>query len=155
MDRLETKFAAKKNRVILLGIILAFSLLIFRLFYLQILSNDLFSSQAQRNRMRFVEVEPKRGEILDANGVVLATSQPVYVVSMAGIKMYDAEDYPWMERKASKTQTYQVIHLSNDSKLKYEAYTIHGELYDAFELTKGADGRNALVNLIPDTPEYE
>lgn len=86
MDRLETKFAAKKNRVILLGIILAFSLLIFRLFYLQILSNDLFSSQAQRNRMRFVEVEPKRGEILDANGVVLATSQPVYVVSMEYIQ---------------------------------------------------------------------
>ncbi|MCC5936115.1 MAG: metallophosphoesterase family protein [Lunatimonas sp.] len=79
----------------------------------------------------------------------------VYVVSMAGIKMYDAEDYPWMERKASKTQTYQVIHLSNDSKLQFEAYTIHGELYDAFELIKGPDGRNELVNRIPDTPEYE
>ncbi|EON78468.1 hypothetical protein ADIS_1079 [Lunatimonas lonarensis] len=78
----------------------------------------------------------------------------VYVVSMAGIKMYDAEDYPWMERKASKTQTYQVIHIVGD-KLEYEAYTIHGELYDAFDLHKAADGRNKLVNRIPTTPEYE
>jgi hypothetical protein len=79
----------------------------------------------------------------------------VYVVSMAGIKMYEAGDYPWMERKASRTQTYQLIHISTDQKLSYEAYTVNGELYDAFELHKRPDGSNELINKIPDTPEYE
>jgi acid phosphatase type 7 len=79
----------------------------------------------------------------------------VYVVSMAGIKMYEAGDFPWMERKASKTQTYQLIHISTDHKLHYEAYTINGELYDAFELHKRADGSNELINRIPHTQEYE
>jgi acid phosphatase type 7 len=79
----------------------------------------------------------------------------VYVVSMAGIKMYEAGDFPWMERKASKTQTYQLIHISTDHKLHYEAYTINGELYDAFELHKRADGSNELINRIPQTQEYE
>lgn len=79
----------------------------------------------------------------------------VYVVSMAGIKMYEAGDFPWMERKASKTQTYQLIHISMDQKLSYEAYTINGELYDAFELHKRPDGSNELINKIPDIPEYE
>lgn len=79
----------------------------------------------------------------------------VYVVSMAGIKMYEAGNFPWMERKASKTQTYQLIHISTDQKLSYGAYTINGELYDAFELHKRSDGSNELINKIPDTPEYE
>ncbi|WP_158855849.1 purple acid phosphatase family protein [Lunatibacter salilacus] len=88
-------------------------------------------------------------------GVTAEQEGTVYVVSMAGIKMYEAGDHPWMERKASRTQTYQLIHISADQKLSYEAYTIYGELYDAFELHKRSDGSNELINKIPDTPEYE
>jgi len=89
------------------------------------------------------------------NEVTAEKEGTVYVVSMAGIKMYEAGDYPWMERKASRTQTYQLIHISTDQKLSYEAYTVNGELYDAFELHKRPDGSNELINKIPDTPEYE
>jgi 3',5'-cyclic AMP phosphodiesterase CpdA len=85
--------------------------------------------------------------------VVSGDEGTVYVVSMAGIKMYDAGDYPWMERKASQTQTYQLIEI-NDTTLKYKAYTVNGILYDAFELYKQEDGSNRLMNQIPDFPEF-
>ncbi|MFC4874036.1 metallophosphoesterase [Negadavirga shengliensis] len=85
--------------------------------------------------------------------VVSEDEGTVYVVSMAGIKMYDAGDYPWMERKASQTQTYQLIEI-NDTTLKYKAYTVNGILYDAFELHKQEDGGNRLLNQIPDLPEF-
>ncbi|WP_162341095.1 hypothetical protein [Cyclobacterium salsum] len=77
----------------------------------------------------------------------------VYVVSMAGLKMYEAEDYPWMHRKASNTQMYQLIHVESD-RLEYEAYTVTGKLYDAFDLIKDETGANKLIHKIPDIPEY-
>jgi len=77
----------------------------------------------------------------------------VYVVSMAGLKMYDAQKFPWMERKASDTQMYQLVEIMGD-KLKFKAYTVTGKLYDAFELDKNKSGSNKLINQIPDSPAY-
>ena len=64
---------------------------------------------------------------------------PVYVVSVSGPKMYDLSMEKWMRRGASNTQLYQLIHVSGDT-LRYEAYTVVDELYDAFELYKGSKG---------------
>ncbi|WP_114747970.1 purple acid phosphatase family protein [Pleomorphovibrio marinus] len=78
----------------------------------------------------------------------------MYVVSMAGIKMYEVLDLPWMQRRASLTQMYQLIHVSLEGVLSFEAYTADGNLYDAFELHKGPDGKNKRIDKIPDIPEY-
>lgn len=77
---------------------------------------------------------------------------PVYVVSVAGPKMYDAKDDPWMVRKASDTQFYQWIQVKGTT-LSYKAYTALGELYDSFEIRKDSEGSNKLINSIPNTPE--
>ena len=58
-------------------------------------------------------------------------SGTVYVVSVSGPKMYDISNDPWMQRKARNTQLFQIISIQDD-KLSYEAFTAHGELYDAF-----------------------
>jgi len=75
-------------------------------------------------------------------------SGTVYVVSVSGPKMYDVSDDPWMQRKARNTQLFQVISIT-DNKLTYEAFTAHGELYDAFDLIKSPKKVNKLVNHIP------
>ena len=79
---------------------------------------------------------------------------PVYVVSVSGPKMYSiSHKKDWMDRVAEGTQLYQILHVE-ESKIRYEAYTTTGKLYDAFELHKqGNDRPNKLVNHIPDTPE--
>jgi 3',5'-cyclic AMP phosphodiesterase CpdA len=76
------------------------------------------------------------------------SSGTMYVVSVSGPKMYDISNDPWMERKARNTQLFQIITIK-DNTLSYEAYTAHGELYDAFELIKSAKMINKLVNRIP------
>jgi hypothetical protein len=38
-----------------------------------------------------------------------------------------------MQRLAENTQLYQIVHVSRDA-MKYRAYTVTGELYDAFDL---------------------
>lgn len=75
----------------------------------------------------------------------------VYVVSVSGGKMYDIGD-DWTskggqrDRIAENTQLFQVITVEGD-RLKFESYTAIGELYDAFELVKGADDLNQFIEL--------
>lgn len=69
---------------------------------------------------------------------------PVYIISVAGPKMYDRGDRTWAERFAQDTQMYQVISVRGDV-LRYEARTAAGELYDAFEIRK----QGASVAVVP------
>lgn len=69
----------------------------------------------------------------------------VYVVSVSGPKMYNLERAPWMQRAAEDTQLFQVIRIDG-KKLRYEARTARGTLYDAFTLTKSKGKPNKLQN---------
>lgn len=80
------------------------------------------------------------------------SSNTMYVVSVSGPKMYDLSDNEWMSRRAANTQLFQVITIDGDT-LRFAAFTATRELYDAFDLVKGTDGKNMLINRIPDTPE--
>jgi hypothetical protein len=83
-----------------------------------------------------------------------ADSGTVYVVSVSGPKMYNLEREPWMQRVAEDLQLYQVIHVNGD-RLRYEARTPTGELYDAFELRKRNGRPNRLTERVPrDVPEH-
>ncbi|OYW80621.1 MAG: metallophosphoesterase, partial [Asticcacaulis sp. 32-58-5] len=76
----------------------------------------------------------------------------VYVVSVAGPKMYAVADLDWVDRKASHTQLFQVLTVEGRT-LNYKAFTANGQLYDAFSLTKDAKGRKTRKDLKPATPE--
>jgi 3',5'-cyclic AMP phosphodiesterase CpdA len=76
----------------------------------------------------------------------------VYVVSVSGPKMYELDKSEWMQRSAEDTQLYQIV-LVDGNRLKYEARTAVGDLYDAFDLRKRPGRPNELVERIPDTPE--
>jgi 3',5'-cyclic AMP phosphodiesterase CpdA len=71
---------------------------------------------------------------------------PIYVVSVSGPKQYDIGLQDWMDRAASNTQLYQVITVDHN-KLAFKAFTVNGDLYDAFDLDKDKAGRNTLVEL--------
>jgi len=49
-----------------------------RLFYLQVLKHEYYSTLSQGNRIRNEPMPPSRGLILDRNGVVLAENQPAF-----------------------------------------------------------------------------
>jgi len=71
---------------------------------------------------------------------------PIYVVSVSGPKMYDIGLQNWMDRAASNTQLYQAITI-DQNKLSFKAFTVNGDLYDAFDLKKDKNGVNMLVEL--------
>lgn len=64
-------------------------------------------------------------------------SGPVYLVSVAGPKMYKVDGAKWMNVSLENTQLFQVIHVDGEN-LKFEAYKTTGELFDAFSLKKSS-----------------
>src|SRR5690606_23425158 len=70
---------------------------------------------------------------------------PVYVVSVAGPKMYGLNDRALTQpdRVAADTQLYQTIDVEA-GRLRYRAYTVSGALYDAVDIVRAADGSKSL-----------
>ena len=59
-------------------IVIFFSILLARFFYLQVTQHNEFSGQASSNRITLIPTPPVRGEIVDINGVLLAKNYPVF-----------------------------------------------------------------------------
>ncbi len=78
---------------------------------------------------------------------------PVYLVSVAGAKMYGLNDRAgWQpDRVAEDTSLFQTIDIAPD-RLTLKAFLNTGVLYDGFELAKGPDGRNRFAELPDDVP---
>ena len=59
-------------------IVIFFSILLARFFYLQVTQHNEFSGQASNNRITLIPTPPVRGEIVDINSVPLAKNYPVF-----------------------------------------------------------------------------
>ncbi|QTC89497.1 metallophosphoesterase family protein [Brevundimonas pondensis] len=89
---------------------------------------------------------PAGAEASHADSAAGRPQGPVYVVSVTGSKMYGLNDRADTQpvRAAENTELYQLIDVEAD-RLSFRAFTATGQLYDAFTLTRGADGRNRLT----------
>jgi hypothetical protein len=76
---------------------------------------------------------------------------PVYMVSVAGAKMYGLNDRAMTQpdRVAEDSSLFQVVEVSGE-RLKVRSYLNTGLLYDGFDLVQGSGGRNRLEEL-PDS----
>lgn len=68
-----------------------FAVLIGRLWYLQIMNNEIFIERAEQNRTRVLTIPARRGTIFDRNGEIMVTSQPSYniVISRKDVRDID------------------------------------------------------------------
>ena len=90
--------------VAVLFVLLCFSVLVNRFWVLQVERYQGLSERAERNRITLVPITPRRGDILDRNGVVLARSHRDYTLEMVRGQVGDV---PKMLE-----QLEQIIHLS-------------------------------------------
>ena len=72
-------------------VLVAFTLLLFRFFYLQVIQHATYASKAEDNRISIVPVAPNRGLILDRNGVVLARNYSAYTLEIFPARVRDLE----------------------------------------------------------------
>jgi penicillin-binding protein 2 len=62
-----------------------------RLFYLQVVKYQYYSTLSQGNRIRIEPIPPSRGLILDRNGVVLADNQPAFNIELVREQVGDGK----------------------------------------------------------------
>ena len=74
-----------------LFVLVAFGLLAARLVYLQVIRHDELATQAENNRIAVVPIVPNRGQIVDRNGVVLATNYSAYTLEITPSRIGEVE----------------------------------------------------------------
>ena len=81
-------------RVLAMGLVvfLAFGLIVARLLVLQVQRHEDLADQAESNRTAVVPIVPNRGQILDRNGVVLATNYSAYTLEITRSKLGDLDE---------------------------------------------------------------
>ena len=94
LRNVQADLARFRRRVLVVGLVVlfAFGLLASRLVYLQMVRHDDLSDQAESNRTAVVPIVPNRGQILDRNGVVLATNYSAYTLEITPSKAAPVED---------------------------------------------------------------
>ena len=72
-------------------VLLAFALIAWRLYVLQVVRYEDLAEQAESNRTAVVPIVPMRGQILDRNGVVLATNYSAYTLEITPSRAIDVD----------------------------------------------------------------
>jgi penicillin-binding protein 2 len=95
-SRIKNYFAENRLfavRSVVAGLLAALLLMLVgsRLFYLQVLRHDYYSTLSQGNRIRTEPIPPSRGLILDRHGVVLADNLPAFQIELVREQVGDAK----------------------------------------------------------------
>ena len=78
----EKRIFAIRSLIACVFILALTSVLLFRLYHLQIVNYRHFQTLSDKNRMQLQSIAPNRGLIYDRNGVLLADNQPVFSVTL-------------------------------------------------------------------------
>ncbi|GAB4493937.1 MAG: penicillin-binding protein 2 [Anaerolineales bacterium] len=77
--------------VLYVGLGLAFTLMVARLFIYQVIEYPVWAAQAAENRTRVISVPPSRGIIYDRNGYILANNVASYNITITPANLPDSE----------------------------------------------------------------
>src|SRR3954471_20114771 len=88
-DRRPTLTPKVALRIAILGgiALVAFGIVFFRLWYLQVLSGEQYKTEAKNNQQRKIKVEAPRGEIVDRDGRVLVDNRTGLAVKVTPDKL--------------------------------------------------------------------
>ncbi|KGK41436.1 penicillin-binding protein 2 [Nitrincola sp. A-D6] len=73
-------------------VVLAFMLLIGRVYFLQVIEYERYAAISDRNRIQLQPVAPRRGLIYDRQGVLLADNQPTFSVTLLREEIRDMDE---------------------------------------------------------------
>ncbi|MFB3926439.1 MAG: penicillin-binding protein 2 [Syntrophales bacterium] len=82
LSRYDSSRFRRKFNVLLWIISVSLSVLVVRMWYLQVIKGDELRQRSENNRIRINEIKPLRGTIIDTKGTILAGNQPCYDVSI-------------------------------------------------------------------------
>jgi len=120
------KIFDRKNFITLL-ILGAMVLLVMRLMNLTVVNGEMYSEMALNNRIKKIDIEAKRGEIFDRNGIQLAGNLPSFTVDFMGDSL-DAETFNrvaveiigLLEKNQEKIIGFPIVMHQGELKYQYD-----------------------------------
>ena len=82
---------AKQLKIALLFVLVIFSILILRLWFLQIVNGSVYRDRSENNRIRLQSMAPFRGVIRDRSGKILVDNRPSYDLYVIPEEIHDTE----------------------------------------------------------------
>ena len=137
-DRRPTLTPQLAVRVALIGgiALVAFSVIFFRLWYLQVLSGDQYLAEARDNRVREIKVQAPRGEIVDRNGAKLVDNRPGMAVVLTPDRLPERlDERRRLYRRLGKLLDMRARAIARDvepqlSALPYSTVTVKQDVSD-------------------------
>src|ERR671919_309898 len=124
----------RRLRVLVAGIVLGFSVLLLRVWYLQVIEGEHFATLSESNRIRIVPQRDIRGQILDRAGKVLVDNRTSFTLSVLPEetpnldlllpRLKDRLPIRWdeVEPKLKQAYAYRTIQLLKDLTREQVAY---------------------------------
>lgn len=112
--------------VVALMVLLMFGILVFRLTVLQVARHDALAERAESNRTAVVPVVPNRGQILDRNGVVLATNYSAYTLEITRSKIKDLD--------ATIDELSEVVEITARDRRKFKRLMADSKRFESIPL---------------------
>jgi len=83
-----------QRRLLVVGvfILVLTSILLARLFYLQVWQHKVYSTLSDQNRLILLPVEPNRGLIYDRNGILLADNKPIFSLDVVPAEVENLDE---------------------------------------------------------------
>lgn len=119
--------------------VLIFLVLLGRLFMLQVVNAEAYQTKSDGNRIRMLTIPASRGEIITADNVVLATSKPVYTISVSHLNDEEAERQV-ADRLAELLQNPEIT-----GDLIIEKLSKHTRRYEPMEVVRIPWGEEAVA----------
>ena len=110
-----------------LAIVMAFALLFAKLYRLQLDEGDEYAAAAEETKTQTISLSGARGDILDSNGVVLATNRECYQVKFT----WDPDKRTTSGNKKYTESLRRVIEMIEEDG---------GQVIDTFRIVRGEDG---------------
>lgn len=107
----ERRLFQRRTLVALIVIMVMIGLLVSRLYYLQILNHDNFTTLSDKNRVQVQPIAPPRGLIYDRNGILLAENRPVFSVTVVPERVPDMD--------GTLAQLQQILDISEDDMARF------------------------------------
>jgi penicillin-binding protein 2 len=117
-----------KLRLSVLGllVLIAFSLLAIRFYYLQINRYDYYQTLAENNRISIVPITPNRGLISDRNGVILAHNFFVYTLELTPSKIENLD--------ATIADIAQLVEVSPSDLKRFKKQKVESHTFESIPL---------------------
>lgn len=133
------KQLGKRLRIYFVFAVLIFSVLLARLFVLQVMEVEAYQTQSDGNRIRMLSIPAMRGDIVTRDGQVLATSKPVYTISVSHLNDRTRE------RKVAERLAAILDKPEVTGEIIIEKLNKHARRYEPLEILRLPGGEEAIA----------